>query len=116
MSDDTSTNVEPVVDIWTDEDSSRGKAAVPRMADITRRVSTVSVEIISSNVQKFLHAFEPLIEAAAAAKGKFEVEEIELALAVNGKGGVELLGKMEAGASASIKVKLKRKKEPTAGA
>lgn len=32
----------------------------------------------------------------------YEIEEIELSLAVNGSGGIELIGKLEAGAQAEV--------------
>jgi len=98
-----------IISVWTDEERSPSKASIPRMADITRHVADVSADVISSNIEKFLRTFEPVLERAASAASKFEIDEIELSLVVNGKGGVELLGKVEAGAQASIKVKLKRK-------
>jgi len=95
--------------IWTDDDERTSKAAVPRMSQVTRHVVTYTADTISENLSAFLKAFEPIAARAVSATSSFEIDEIELSLAVNGKGGIELLGKLEAGAEASIKVKLKRK-------
>lgn len=100
------------IHIWVDDGEGASKAAVPRMSQVTRHVVTSTTGTISENLSSFLKAFEPIAERAASATSSFEVDEIELSLAVNGKGGIELLGKLEAGAEASIKVKLKRKPPP----
>lgn len=97
------------INIWTDEEQDKGKAAVPRMAQVTRHVVSASADVISDNLAAFLKAFEPITTQAADATSAFEIDEIELSLVVNGKGGIELVGKLEAGAEASIKIKLKRK-------
>ena len=97
------------IKIWTDEEQRKGKAAVPRMAQVARNVASASADVISDNLQVFLKAFEPIAAKASSATSDFLVDEIELSLVVNGKGGIELLGKLEGGAEASIKVKLKRK-------
>lgn len=97
------------INIWTDEEQGTGKAAVPRMAQVTRRVASASADVISNNLAAFLKAFEPITTTACDATSAFQVDEIELSLVVNGKGGIELVGKLEAGAEASIRIKLKRK-------
>jgi hypothetical protein len=39
----------------------------------------------------------------------FEIDEIEISLAVTAEGGVELIGKVTAGVEAGIKITLKRR-------
>jgi hypothetical protein len=55
-----------------------------------------------------MEKFRPIVESQDQ-KSAFIIDEVELSLAVNAKGGIELLGKLEAGAQAGIKIKLKRR-------
>lgn len=97
------------INIWTDEERKEGKSALPKMAQVTRHVATASTEVVSENLAAFLKAFEPIATQAFVESSSFEIDEIELSLVVTGNGGIELLGKIEAGAEASIRIKLKRK-------
>lgn len=98
----------PTISIWTSETDSEKKAALPSIIKKTGTVVEAGVDAISKNLNDFIETFRQVAEAQDD-KGKFTVDEIELSLAVNAKGGIELLGKLEGGAEASIKVKLKRK-------
>ncbi|MGT2465820.1 Pepco domain-containing protein [Mesorhizobium atlanticum] len=49
------------------------------------------------------------LEKAQQAASSFTVEEIDLNIGINAKGGLALIGKVEAGMEAGIKVKLKRR-------
>jgi hypothetical protein len=49
------------------------------------------------------------LDVDTSKESKFYVDELEISLAINASGGVELIGKLEAGAQAGIKIKLKRK-------
>jgi hypothetical protein len=100
------------IDIWTDEDRPFGKAAVPRMATLTKHIASASSDALSQNLETFLQSFDKIVTEASSSINNFYVDEIELSLVVNGKGGIELLGRLEAGAEASIKVKLRKKITP----
>jgi hypothetical protein len=104
-----------LIRIWADEEPPPGKPAVP-MADLTRRVAVVTNEFVAENLQKFMRAFDPVIEGMSSAAGRFYVDEIEVSLAIDAKGGVQLIGKMEAGAQATLKVKLKRRPDVASSA
>lgn len=97
--------------IWTTDHDDERKAALPSLAKTAGQAVQVGVDIISQNLQQFLHGFQSVVDAAAMEASSFQVEEIELNLVVNGKGGIELLGKLEGGAEASLKVKLRRKQQ-----
>jgi hypothetical protein len=75
------------------------------MGNIIERAK-IKAEDLNKNLKEFLENFSPVFEGNLGI-GKFDIEEIELSLVVNAKGGFELLGKVEAGAEASIKLKLK---------
>jgi hypothetical protein len=97
------------VAIWTNIQEDDIKSAMPKMADLTNDSMVVSAEAVTNNINKFLDSFYPLLESQQSNNTSFFIDEIELSLVVNAKGGIELLGKLEAGAQASVKVKLKKK-------
>ncbi len=95
--------------IWTNTQEDDVKSAMPKMADVTNDNMVVSAETVTNNINTFLDSFYPLLESQQSNNTSFFIDEIELSLVVNAKGGIELLGKLEAGAQASVKVKLKKK-------
>jgi hypothetical protein len=56
-----------------------------------------------------LDSSNSILDVDTSKESKFYVDELEISLAINASGGVELIGKLEAGAQAGIKIKLKRK-------
>ncbi|HEX7318547.1 MAG TPA: hypothetical protein VF297_31860 [Pyrinomonadaceae bacterium] len=101
------------IPIWTTATPESAKAALPRLGGAiaagATEVVSVSVETVKKNLDAFLEQIGPLLESSREALKGYEIEEIELSLAVNGSGGIELVGKLEAGAQAGMKIKLKRK-------
>jgi hypothetical protein len=98
--------------VWTDDTHAVGnkkEAALPRIARTAEKVVAVSNDTLAANLQGFLSRFEEVLAKQPESVGGFQLDEIELSLAVNGEGGVELIGKMTVGVDASIKLKLKRK-------
>jgi hypothetical protein len=61
---------------------------------------------LRNRIEAFLSEFSEIHEPEHAS---FIVDEIELALTVNAKGGVALIGKLEAGGEAGIKVTIRRR-------
>jgi hypothetical protein len=92
------------IQIFTTEPSDISKFD---MGNIIERPK-IKAEDLNRNLKEFLESLSPVFENNLEI-GKFDIEEIELALVVNAKGGFELLGKVEAGVEASIKLKLKPK-------
>jgi hypothetical protein len=68
----------------------------------------VSAEDLSKNLDTFLSKFEPVLKNQDKSFGSFRVDELELSLVVSAEGGVSLIGIAKAGATAGLKVKLKR--------
>jgi len=105
---------EESIRVWTDElvDTGR-KAALPTLgrtaANVAARSIEVSKDTLLTNIEGFLVQFAPLVEGNPIANTNVVIDEIELSLTISASGGVELLGKLNAGAQAGIKVKLKRK-------
>lgn len=60
---------------------------------------------LRSRIEAILSEFSEITEPKQAS---FVIDEIELALTVNAKGGVALIGKLEAGGEAGIKVTMRR--------
>jgi hypothetical protein len=72
--------------------------------------------VLTTNLQEFLRNFQDLPwEIDTDKEDGFIVHEIELSLGVSGKGGVALIGKIEAGVDAGIKVKLVRRNRTRPG-
>jgi hypothetical protein len=101
------------ISVWTTATTEKTKAALPRLgggiAASATEVVSVSVDAVRKNLSAFLEQIGPLLDPPREALKGYEIEEIELNIAVNGSGGIELVGKLEAGAQAGMKIKLKRK-------
>lgn len=105
--------------VWTDDTSEDGEAvgvkgALPNMkkglARSSKNMAVVASEVMSDNLRNFLAAIEGSVIDGQPTDSNFDIEQIELNLVVNANGGVELLGKLSAGAKASMKLVLKRKR------
>jgi hypothetical protein len=106
---------EDSISIWTAAEAAIGtsKAALPKLgggitAGATEVVS-VSVDTVRKNLSVFLEQIGPLLESSGEALKNYDIDEIELNIAINASGGVELVGKLQAGAEAGLKIKLKRR-------
>ena len=96
------------IPIWTDEEILRAKSALPMPAAALKGIAKVEPKALADNLKEFLAAFEVVLMDCPTNISTFQIDEMELSLAVNAQGGIELLGKLSAGIEASIKVKLKR--------
>lgn len=103
--------MEKQIEIWSTESSDNKKAALPKFGKATTKIYSTYVEVstLSENLNEFLVEFQKVLEKQPKSKSGYEIDEIELSLGVNAKGGISLLGKLEAGVEAGIKVKLKKK-------
>ena len=99
--------------VWTTATAEVSKAALPRLggsvAASATEVVSVSMDTVRKNLNTFLEQISPLLDPPSEALKNYEIEEIELSIAISGSGGIELVGKLEAGAQAGMKIKLKRK-------
>lgn len=97
------------ISVWTVQVEENKKAALPSFGEKTAEIVTVSQDKLSANLKDFLESSQALTELDMPKESSFYIDEMELSLAINAKGGIELVGKLEAGAQAGIKIKLKRK-------
>ena len=65
--------------------------------------------LIEENMIEMINKFGNRLLTSTPPEQGFEVDEIELTLAIDAKGGVSLIGSVEVGGHAGVKVKLKRK-------
>jgi hypothetical protein len=100
------------VEIWESQPVSTKKAALPALGTTAIRVSQVDVEVVSDNLASVLATFQQMLEKQPRSASGYYVDEIEISFGVSGSGGIALIGKVEAGVEASIKVKLKRSTQP----
>lgn len=99
------------IPIWTDGEPSGVKEALPGTrlkSDVHRFVDSA---VLSESLQKFLGDFQDVLDSPEPKDSKFVVDRIELNLAVNAEGGIELIGKLSSSVRASIKVVLNRRKQ-----
>lgn len=105
------------ISVWTTATAERSKSALPRLggsvAASATEVVSVSLDTVRKNLNSFLEQIAPLLDPPREALKNYEIEEIELSIAISGSGGIELVGKLEAGAQAGMKIKLKRKQTGT---
>jgi hypothetical protein len=101
---------EPTIEIWTQTAQPEGKAALPALRRTGQlEVSEVRVSHLAANLGGLLAEVQAAFDTAQDVASTFSVEEIELNIGINAKGGLALIGKVEAGMEAGIKVKLKRR-------
>jgi len=85
------------------------KSGLPKFKGFSSSEIKISTEILSKNLKDFLEKIKPVIESQTTAIGQFSVSEIELNLAINASGGIDLIGKFDAGIEGGITIKLTRK-------
>lgn len=94
--------------IWSAEPQDSGKSAFPLPTTGPRQVAQVAVDTVARNLRDVVGKFDGMLTEIARTSSEFTLSEIEISLAVNAHGGIELIGKLEAGVEASIKVKFTR--------
>jgi len=86
------------------------KSALPSLG---RRVAAKTFEItnhvLADRLEEFFSSFGNVLQRLPPETAGFSVDEVELTLAINASGGVELVGQAEAGLSTGLKFTLKRK-------
>ena len=75
---------------------------------ITTTVFEITNEVLADRLVEFFNSFQTVLERLPSSAAGFSINELELTLAVDAKGGIEVVGKAEAGISTGIKFTLKR--------
>ena len=78
--------------------------------DLYQKVA-VHKDQLAANLKDFMTDMQGVFGEVTETAGSFEVDEIELQLSVNAKGGIELIGKVETGVKAGILLRMKRRKD-----
>lgn len=97
------------IEIWEIESAPDAKAALPALGRAKFLASEIDMSIFSGNLKQLLVDFQVVFDSWPKSPSGYYVDEIELNLGVNGKGGIALIGKLEMGVQAGIKVKIRRK-------
>ena len=63
---------------------------------------------LADNLKQVLSDFQQVMDGLPQSADGYCIDEIELNMGVNGSGGIALIGRMEVGIEAAIKVKIKR--------
>lgn len=99
------------IDIWTEMTDDDSKSALPRLGKAAgMQVVKVGANVLAENMQSFLALLDEVLSNQPKSVSGYSIDEIELNLAVNAHGGIELVGKLTAGMEAGIKIKLKARK------
>lgn len=96
------------IEILEVEGNKDEKAALPTLGKARIKTTQVDMSILSANLKEVLAEFQQVVEDQPMTASGYYLDEIELSLGVSGNGSIFLLGKVEAGVQASIKVKIKR--------
>lgn len=73
------------------------------------RAYEIDMSVLSGNLKQTLADFQKIMDGLPKSASGYSIEEVELSMGVNGNGGIALIGKLEVGVEAAIKVKIKRK-------
>ncbi|MCK4292437.1 MAG: hypothetical protein KAY65_04525 [Planctomycetes bacterium] len=95
--------------VWT-ESSFEIRGALPGKMAGKGLAAMINTEIFSENLKGFLKKMATILSEADIDESRYEIDCVELSLAVNASGGIELLGKVSAGTEASLKITLMRKR------
>jgi hypothetical protein len=98
------------IPIWTYSPQPEVKSALPPLGRSQLQITEVDAKIVIASLKRAIADFDTLVDEGPRSRGGFEVDSIELHFGVNASGAVALIGKLEAGVEASIKVTLKRPK------
>lgn len=98
------------IEVWESDVEETGdkKHALPSFGKARIKTIEVDMAILTGNLKDVLTEFQSVLDEQPESKSGYYIDEIELCFGVNGKGSVALIGKLEAGVQASIKVKIKR--------
>ena len=96
------------LEIWTFTDQPDAKAGLPALGRDRLQITEVDAQQVVESLRSVMTEFEKLSAAPAGGERSFEIDSIELNFGVNAKGSVALIGKLEAGMEAGIKVVIKR--------
>jgi hypothetical protein len=89
-------------------EQSETKAGLPNFRKVATEEIKISSEKLAESLKDFLDNFKPALEKQDEKIGNFKIDEIELSLALNASGGVQLIGKVDVGIEGGIVIKLKR--------
>ncbi|MBW2293688.1 MAG: hypothetical protein JRG94_15460 [Deltaproteobacteria bacterium] len=101
-------DVKPI-QVWTDTEEPAVRAAVPSLTKAAARTVEVSATVLAESLSRVLMQFDKVLTDADSDEGPFSIRELELNLAVNASGGVELIGKLSSSVATSIRVVLSRR-------
>lgn len=103
-------NMENEIVLWTDKQEDAAKSALPTLSKSLQTTTKVSAGILVENLRQFLETFQNSLDKHLNnTDSLFSVDSIELNLAVNAEGGIEMIGKLTAGVQSSVKVLLRKR-------
>ena len=68
----------------------------------------IDMSLLTNNLRETLADFQKMMDGIPKSASGYCIEEIELNLGVTGNGGIALIGKLDIGVEAAIKIKIKR--------
>lgn len=88
------------------------KTALPTIGRrIASKTFKVTSDMLAERLEEFFENFQGVLERLPNSIAGFSVDEVELTLAINASGAIELIGKAEAGVSTGLKFTLKRQND-----
>lgn len=82
------------------------------LPSIGRRITTKTLELtndmLADRLEEFFSSFDIVLSRLPDSIANFSVDELELTLAINASGGIEMVGKAETGITTGMKFTLRR--------
>ena len=100
-----------LIRVWAESEEADKRSALPSLNKLVRATVEVSADALAVNLRQFLNSFLTVLSQQELVESEYNVESIELNLAVNAQGGIELIGKLSGGVTTSMKVHLVRRNE-----
>jgi hypothetical protein len=98
--------------IWVITQEPEDDVSKSLLPSVGRRIIAKSFEIsndvLAVHLEEFFKSFQMVLERLPNSIDHFSIDEIQLNLDINASGGVELIGKGEAGLSTGLTFTLKR--------
>lgn len=97
------------IEIWTSPSQDDTRHALPSISKPKVEVSKIEINTLSNNLHSFLEELQSTLLAPPSNETDFFIDKVELNLGISASGGFAIIGKMDAGVQASIKVTLQRR-------
>lgn len=85
------------------------KSVLPSIGGrITTKTFELTNDALADSLEEFFKSFSAVLDRLPDSIASFSIDELEVTLAINASGGIEMVGRAEAGINTGMKFTLKR--------